>query len=175
MSGVIERFAVGRYDDFAFKSLTTFVAAQTPEAQLESLDRVARLFPDRPDLLADLALRKGDAMRDSGRPVDALHLYQEVLEVALHYGPLSLEAIERVDTMLRGAGRMRELAEHYRIAWTHMKTPESSGYIATTPWYIMGDRYAKVLAETGDTGGAAKVRDTLKAHDRSATPEEQKR
>ena len=85
-----------------------------------------------------------------GRPVDALHLYQEVLEVALHYGPLSLEAIERSRHDARSAGRVRELAEHYRIAWTHMKTPESSGYIATTPWYIMGDRYAKVLAETGE-------------------------
>jgi hypothetical protein len=170
VSAVIERFAVGRYDDFAFKALTTFVSAQTPELQLPALDRVAKLFPDRPDLLADLALRKGDAMRDSGRPVDALHLYQQVLEVALRYGPLSLEAIERVDAMLRGAGRMRELTEHYRLAWTHMNVPEASGYIATTPWYIMGARYAKILEETGDQAAAARVRQTLKARDRSAAP-----
>jgi hypothetical protein len=175
VSGVIERFAVGRYDDFAFKALTTFVSARPPEDQFAAIDRLAKLFPNRPDLLADLALRKGDALRDSGKPVDALHLYQGVLEEALHYGPLSLEAIGRIDTMLRGAGRMRELADHYRIAWTHMKMPEASGYVATTPWYIMGDRYAKLLEEMGDTGGAEKVRQTLRSHDRSSAPGEDKR
>jgi hypothetical protein len=175
VTGVIERFAVGRYDDFAFKALTTFVGVRPPEEQFAAIDRLAKLFPSRPDLLADLALRKGDALRDSGRPVDALRLYQGVLEEALHYGPLSLEAIGRIDAMLRGAGRTRELAEHYRIAWTHMKTPESSGYIATTPWYIMGDHFAKVLEEMGDTPGAARVRETLRSHDRSSAPPGEKR
>src|SRR5206468_2950647 len=72
VAAVIERFAVGRYDDFAFKSFMTLVAGQTAEEQLKILDRVAKLFPDRPDLLADLALRKGDALQKLERPVDAL-------------------------------------------------------------------------------------------------------
>ena len=133
------------------------------------LDRVSRLFPNRPDLLADLALRKGDALRNAARPVDALQLYQEVLEVALRYGPLALEAIARVDAMLRPAGKMRELTDHYRVAWNHMNVPEASGYVATTPWYIMGDRYASILEETGDKPTAAKVRQTLRARDRSVS------
>ncbi|MDB5322798.1 MAG: hypothetical protein JWN40_4429 [Phycisphaerales bacterium] len=167
VSAVIERFALDRYDDFAFKSFTTFVAAAKPEDQLPMLDRISKLFPNRPDLLADLALRKGDALRKAARPVDALHLYQEVLEIALRYGPLSLDAIARIDAMLRPAGKMRELTDHYRVAWAHMPVPEASGYIATTPWYIMGDRYAAILEETGDKPAAAKVRQTLRARDRS--------
>lgn len=167
VSEVIERFALGRYDDFAFKSFTTFIAAARPEDQLAMLDRVSKFFPNRPDLLADLALRKGDALRKASRPVDALRLYEEVLQIALRYGPLSLEAIARIDAMLRPAGKMRELADHYRVAWAHMTVPEASGYIATTPWYIMGDRYAAILEETGDKAAALKVRQTLKSRDRS--------
>jgi hypothetical protein len=167
VSQVIERFALGRYDDFAFKSFTTFVAAARPEDQLPMLDRVSKFFPNRPDLLADLALRKGDALIKGSRPVDALRLYQEVLEVALRYGPLALDAIARIDAMLRPAGKMPELTDHYRVAWAHMPVPEASGYIATTPWYIMGDRYAAILDETGDKPTAARVRQTLRSRDRS--------
>jgi hypothetical protein len=90
-----------------------------------------------------------------------------VLQIALRYGPLSLEAIARIDAMLRPAGKMRELTDHYRVAWAHMTVPEASGYIATTPWYIMGDRYAAILEETGDKTAASKVRQTLKSRDRS--------
>jgi hypothetical protein len=174
VSAVIERFAIGRYDDFAFKAFTTFIAAAKPEEQLTMLDRVSKLFPNRPDLLADLALRKGDALRNSARPVDALRMYQDVLEIALRYGPLALEAIARVDAMLRPAGKMRELTDHYRVAWNHMNVPEASGYVATTPWYIMGDRYAAILEETGDKPTAAKVRQTLRARDRSLPTAAQK-
>jgi hypothetical protein len=167
VAGVIRRFAVGRYDDFAFKSFMTLIGAQKPEEQPAALDQVSRLFPDRPDLLAELALRKGDALRDASRPVDALRLYEGVLETALHYGPLALEAMARVDGMLRPAGKTRELIEHYRVAWTHMTVPEASGYVATTPWYIMGDRYARALEEAGDAAGAQDVRRQIEARDRS--------
>jgi hypothetical protein len=39
----------------------------------------------------------------------------------------------------------------------------------------MGDRYAKVLEETGDSAAAARVRETLRSHDRSSAPAEGKR
>ena len=39
-----------------------------PVRRLQVLDRTSKLFPRRPDLLAELALRKGDAMRQAGRP-----------------------------------------------------------------------------------------------------------
>jgi tetratricopeptide (TPR) repeat protein len=167
VSAVIERFAVGRYDDFAYKSFTTLIASRPPEDQLNLLDRAARLFPDRPDLLADLALRKGDALQKSSRPIDALRLYDQVLEVSLRFGPLALEAIARVDAMLRPAGKMRDLTERYRTAWRKMPVPEASGYAWTTPWYIMGDRYAKTLEESGDKTGAGKVRQQIHARDLS--------
>jgi hypothetical protein len=167
VAGVIDRFAVGRYDDFAFKSFTTLVAGQKPEEQLKILDRVAKLFPDRPDLLADLALRKGDALQKLERPVDALEVYLKVLKVSLQYGPVSLEAMARVDALLRPAGKMRELTAHYRTTWTRMHTPEASGYAWTTPWYIMGERYAKVLEETGKGELAEQVRRTIRTRDLS--------
>jgi hypothetical protein len=164
---VVERFAVGRYDDFAFKSLTTLITSARPIDQPEMLDRASRLFPDRPDLLAELALRKGDALRKDGKPVDALRLYEQVLEVALKFGPIALDAIARVDAMLRPAGKMRELVEHYRVAWTHMAAPEATGYAATTPWYIMGERFAAILEESGEKGEAERVRSTIYAKDLS--------
>jgi hypothetical protein len=167
VADVVSRFAVGRYDDFAFKAFLTLIAAQMPEEQLATLDRVAKAFPERPDLLAELALRKGDAMQKGGRPVDALRLYQQVLEVALKYGPIALDAIARVDAMLRPAGRMAELVEHYRVAWTHMAAPEATGYAATTPWYIMGERYAAILEETGEKAEAQRVRGVIWAKDLS--------
>lgn len=167
VAAVIERFAVGRYDDFAFKSFTTLVAGQKPEEQLRILDRVAKLFPERPDLLADLALRKGDALQKLERPVDAMEVYLKVLKMSLQYGPVSLEAMARVDALLRPAGKMRELTEHYRTTWTRMHTPEASGYAWTTPWYIMGERYAKILEETGKDGLAGQVRQTIRARDLS--------
>jgi hypothetical protein len=167
VSGVVERFAVGRYDDFAFKAFTTLIASAEPDRQLALLDKAAKFFPNRPDLLADLALRKGDAMRKASRPVDALRLYEQVLEVALAYGPIALDAMARIDAMLRQAGKMPELVDHYKVAWTHMKLPEASGYVSTTPWYIMGDRYAAALEATGDQGGAAEVRKKIRGMDLS--------
>jgi hypothetical protein len=167
VAAVIERFAVGRYDDFAFKSFTTLLVSANPEQQLTVLDRVAKFFPNRPDLLADLALRKGDALCKLSRPLDGLHLYEQVLQASLKYGPIALEAIARVDAMLRPAGKMRELIDHYRVAWNHMLIPEESGYAWTTPWYIMGDRYAKILDESGDKLNATKVRQTIRARDLS--------
>lgn len=167
VASVIERFAVGRYDDFAFKSFMTLVAGQAPEEQLKILDRLAKLFPDRPDLLADLALRKGDALQKLERPVDALEVDLKVLKMSLSYGPVVLEAMARVDALLRPAGKMRELSEHYRTTWTRMHMPEESGYAWTTPWYIMGERYAKILEETGKDGLAGEVRKTIRARDLS--------
>ena len=116
---------------------------------------------------AALLWRKGDALQKLSKPVDALRLYEQVLKASLQYGPIALDAIARVDALLRPAGKMRDLAEHYRVAWTRMTVPEASGYAWTTPWYIMGDRYAKLLEETGDHPGANKVRQSIRAHDLS--------
>jgi len=164
---VVQRFAVGRYDDFAFKSFATMASGQKPQEQLTIMDRVGKLFPDRPDLLADLAMRKGDALQKMARPVDALDIYLKVLKISMQYGPVALEAMARVDGLLRPAGKMRDLTEHYRFAWTRMNNPEASGYAWTTPWYIMGERYAKILEETGDAAAAQKVRTAIWAKDLS--------
>ena len=88
--------------------------------------------------------------------------------MALQYGPIALDAMGRIDAMLRQAGKMPELVEHYKTAWTHMAMPEASGYVSTTPWYIMGDRYAAALEETGDKAGAGEVRKKIRGLDKSA-------
>lgn len=167
VSVVVEREVVGHYDDFAYKVLKTLVSARKPDEQLAALDRASRLFPRRPDLLADIMLTKGDALRKASREKEALKTYQTVLEKSLRFEPLLLEAMTRVDDMLRPAGQMRDLLEHYRVVWGHMPTPEASGYIWTTPWYIMGDRYAQTLDDTGDKTAAEKVRRTIRARDLS--------
>ena len=167
VSAVVERFAVGRYDDFAFKFFLALIGGRTTDEQLNLLDRASRFFPSRPDLLAELALRKGDVLRKAGRSDEALRLYEGVLEEALAYGPLALNAIGRVDAMLREAGKTRDLPPRYRHAWTRMAVPQASGYVSTTPWYVMGERYAKLLEETGDKPTAAKVLQTIRARDLS--------
>lgn len=167
VASVVERFAVGRYDNFAFKIFTTLLSSRPPEEQLAILDRMNKVFPGRPDLLAGIVMVKGDVLRKNAKPVDALKLYIQLLTKSHFYGPLMLDAMDRVDEMLRGAGRMRELLEQYRLVWKQMASPEPSGYAWTTPWFIMGERYAKLLDEAGDKAAAANVRLILRAHDQS--------
>jgi hypothetical protein len=167
VASVVERFAVGRYDNFAFKIFTTLLNSRKPEEQLAILDRMNKVFPGRPDLLAEIVMIKGDVLRKNAKPVDALKLYIQLLTKSHFYGPLMLDAMDRVDEMLRGAGKMRELLDQYRLVWKQMASPEPSGYAWTTPWFIMGERYAKLLDEAGDKATAANVRLILRAHDQS--------
>jgi hypothetical protein len=173
VADVVEHFGIGKYDDFAFKILTSFISARPPDEQMAMLDRTTKLFPSRTDLQEELVMRKGDILNNTGKPVDALHLYEQVLENSLQYGPLALDAISRVDTMLRAAGQMPALLDHYRIAWTHMVEPPASGYMWTTPWYIMGDRYGHALSDAGNKAKSAEVLKAIRAvdlshHDQSA-------
>lgn len=166
VASVVERFAIGRYDNFAFKVFTRLIASRKPDEQLPLLDRATKLFPRRPDLLAELGMLRGDLFRNNARPVDALRTYESLLTRA-GYGPLMLDTMDRVDAMLRGSGKRKALLERYRATWGNMPAPQPSGYAWTTPWFLMGDRYARAMDELGDKPGAERVRQTLRKHDLS--------
>lgn len=166
VAGVVERFAVGRYDNFAFKTFTKLIASRRPDEQLVLLDRAGKMFPRRPDLLAELGLLRGDLFRANARPVDALKIYDSLLTRS-GYGPNMLDAMDRVDAMLKAAGKKRDLLSRYQSTWANMPAPQPSGYAWTTPWFLMGDRYARALDENGDKPGAERVRGTLKRVDLS--------
>jgi len=176
MQEPLHRFAFGRYDEFAYEMLVRLIRALPLAQAVPIFQRAGSNFAERPDLQARFQVALGDALREQGRIDDALAAYQRVL-VALtpRTTPLALEAMDQIDATLRGAGDLKRLAEIYRTTWAKLHVPMPSGYAWTTPWYIVGDHYAKLLIELGRKPEAAPVQKQLDERDtgRERKPEEQ--
>lgn len=162
---VVDQFAAGRYDDFAFRILTRLAAARPLDEQLNILDRARNMFQRRPDLKAELQLHQADALRKAGKTNEAMAIYARLLEQAGAFGSIALETLERMEQVLVPAKEERRLAEAYRSAWQRIRPPEASGYAHTTPWYLIGDRYAELLEAMHDLDTADRVRERLDRKD----------
>lgn len=166
----IERYCVGKYDEFAFRMYVRMIKARPVEEQITSLQRAAALFKTRPDLQAELNLSRADALATAQRHAEAHQLYQSLARTYAQYGPLALRATDRVDAYLRQRGELDLLVKIYAEVWPQMKLPLASGYVATTPWYIMGQHYATVLDEQKQPNRAKQVRSLLVSRQTSPNP-----
>lgn len=171
---VVTQYAARAYPDFAFTVLTHSISGRGTAEQLRELDAMRQLFPgNRPDLQAELMSARGDILRKEKRNSEALAAYGEALTSFGSVGPIAMDLLEKVDELLRDVNELPRLAEVYKYVWSRMAQPETSAYIKTTPFYIIGTRYEAVLKESGDSAAAALVKtrlDSMTAASTSAQP-----
>jgi hypothetical protein len=160
---VVAKFAAKPYPDFAFAMIKTLSSGRGTEQQMRALRDARGLFPQRPDIQAAIRLTEGDLLKDQKKPAPALAAYTEVLQRYNNAGPIVLEALERVDALLREHNELRRLADIYRDAWQRFPQPTRGGYIRSTPYYLVAERYMNVLNEIGNTAEAERVKQRLDA------------
>jgi hypothetical protein len=160
VESAIQRLALGRYPDFAYKILRHMSAGGGNDEQLAALQNMTRLFANRPDLLAAIHIAQGNILAQS-HPDDALAQYGIVLHDGLNTAPLVLEAMSHVDQLLREQGRTGDLAGAYQWVLDHLPRPQPSAYAPTTPYYLLGSEYESLLTEMGNVTAAAQVQARL--------------
>lgn len=158
---VVQRVAFGRYPEFAFSINRRLVEGRPAAEQLKAYERVIRTFSARPDLVAAARIAQGDLLRDQNRRASALKAYGDVLMHHLKAGPIVLTAVERTDEMLREDGKLDQLADIYAHVWAKMPAPKPSAFANTSPYYMLGERYAALLEQMNRTSAATVVRRKL--------------
>lgn len=159
VADVVQKFALRHYPEFAFGLLMRMTRNQPADRQAELLDRIAGLFGDRPDLLSRIRIAQGDVFKEAAEDQRALAAYGEVLQYReSDAGPAVVQAMARVDQMLRNDNDLQRLAEIYRYVWTRLPRPEPSAYARGTPYCIIGQHYAELLDDLYATSEALQVR-----------------
>jgi hypothetical protein len=165
---IVADFAARPYPDFAFDIIKRLNNGRGTQQQLRALKDARRMFTSRPDLLAAIRLTEGDLLRDQQKPVAALGAYGEVLRQYHNAGPIVLDALARIDNLLREHDETKRLAAIYHEAWQRLPQPPTSGYARATPYYMVGERYLALLEELGAAQEAARVKARLETLSRSA-------
>ncbi|MGD0390530.1 MAG: hypothetical protein ABSC42_16415 [Tepidisphaeraceae bacterium] len=160
-SQAVSDFLVRSFPDFACQTLTKSVAAQPNLAQVAALDRIAQLFPQRPDLKAGVRIRQADLLLKIDQSDQALTALDDVLTNDLNAGPIVFQAMQRVEKVLRAQHDLRRLALVYSRVWPRMPLPQRSSYVYTTPYYLVGKHYLTLLESLGDQPDADSVRNRL--------------
>lgn len=155
------KLALKRYPDFALAVLVRAYEGRGTAQQVAMLGGLRGLFPNRPDLQADICIRQGDLYRREGRHREALGAYTDVLDRHLNLAPIVLETMDHVDDLLRDQRDLRQLASIYQTVWQRMPQPEASIAVQGTPFYRIGTRYRQVLEELDQRSAAATVQGRL--------------
>jgi hypothetical protein len=77
--------------------------------------------------------------------------------------------------MLREKKEMKRLVGIYDVVFRSIPQPHQSAYAAYSPFCTIGVRYAELLEDLGDRGGALKVRQRVATYDVTALPQNQRR
>jgi hypothetical protein len=160
LKAALEKFAVRQYPDFALAILMRSISGCENMQQERALEQMQTMF-DRPDIKTQIRLAQGDLAMREKRPGDAMFAYGQVLNLYGSSGPLVLETMQHVDTLLHETGNLNLLSTIYRDAWQHLPQPEGSAYVKSTPFYILGMRYKELLVEAADARDAQAVQNRL--------------
>ncbi len=160
MTQVIANFAAKSYPDFALEILQKLHSGRGTQQRMQVLKQAREMFK-RPDLVASIRLAEGDLLRDQQRPSAALAAFGEVLTQYHNAGPITLAALQRIETLLRENNELRRLAAIYAQAWQRLPVPTASAYARSTPYCLVGQKYVTVLEELGESAEARRVRSRL--------------
>jgi hypothetical protein len=158
---VVAKFAAKAYPDFAYETIKTLNSGRGAEQQVKALKDARALFGQRPDIQASIRLAEGDLLKDQKKPAQAMGIYTEVLQRYNNAGPIVLEALDRLDALLREHNELAKLASIYKDVWQRFPQPTRGGYIRSTPFYLVAERYMSLLKEIGDAPEAARVQQRL--------------
>lgn len=152
-----------KYPGIVLDVLTDVISWRGTREQLDMLDKARSLFSTRPDLQYKLLVRKGDLNADAKQDREALACWGAVLDRATDAGPIAVEAMAKVDALLRARNERQLLLNTYKAVWNRMPMPLARGDVRATAWYIIGSEYASALDEAGQPTDAENTRNRLRA------------
>ncbi|MDP9172764.1 MAG: transglutaminase-like domain-containing protein [Planctomycetota bacterium] len=158
---VVSKYAVKNYPDFAFAVLVRMARGTTGDQRIQALGRIGNFFTDRPDLLARIRILQGNLLQEDKKYNDAMVAYGDVLTHELNAGPIIMQAMRHVDEIMRTQNDLPRLAKIYSQVWRSLPVPDTSSFAAHTPFYEMGQTYALLSDEIGNTAEANSVRARL--------------
>ncbi|MGA2584504.1 MAG: hypothetical protein ABSG31_14610 [Tepidisphaeraceae bacterium] len=159
---VVQQYAAQSYPDFAWQMLVNMCASQPPSQRVESLNNISRLFSARPDLVARIRNLQGDLYRKLDQDDLALGEYGDILTNYLNTGPIVMEAMQRVDEMLRAKQDLNHLVRIYDSVWPKLAIPDRSAFAFETPFAVVGKAYADLLDSMGNESAADNIRTRIK-------------
>ncbi len=169
----IQRFAINRYDEFGYELFVRMIQGYEPRAKLNLMQRASRMFSHRPDLVARSQIEMGKIFVEMDLADRALRTWSNLAARSASQPPIVLDAMDQIDKTLTQQGKTEELAVYLANTWQRMNVPKPSGYVWTTPWYLVGSRYSEVLVALDRQEEAAKVQALLDSRD--TRPEDVKR
>lgn len=159
----VSKYAVKDFPDFAFSLLKVANSGRATDQQIKALQEMEQMFNSRPDLQAEVYLTLGDLYRTTKRPNNAYMAYSHVLDRFSNVSPIVMEAMDRIDGLMREMKALRELAGVYGDVWRRMPQPDATVAVRGTPFYRLGQRYETLLLDLGDNANAQNVRSRLDA------------
>ncbi len=165
MLRVVREFTLNRYDEFGFELFIRTIRGLPTQVQFQLVASNHDMFRRRPDLASRLQIVQAALMAEQGNERGALSLWTQVARRNVQTPPVLLEATDRIDDLLREQEQVDRLVVIYRTIWEQMNPPDPSGYAWTTPWFLVGQRYAQALEDAGDRATARRIRDRLDERD----------
>jgi hypothetical protein len=157
---LVRRLLRQKQPEFAAEILRRAWQGRGTDEQLAEYDKIVTMFSERPDIAAAALIAKGDVLAPI-RPRDAASAYNRAMTLAAGDGPMMLEAVNRLDALLRTAHDLPDLLAAYEQAMSRLLSPPPTVYGDTTPFYLLGEQFAALMEETGNAPGAKQLRDRL--------------
>jgi len=129
--------------------------------RIAALKKMGDEFRSSPPLFSMARVALGDAWAEEKRRDEALAAYEEALGRSPNSGPMTVLVMGRIDPLLHKTNELEKLAEIYGKSFGMTERVRASAWARTTPFYMVGDRYAQVLGELNDEARAQGVRAQL--------------
>jgi hypothetical protein len=161
LDSAVNQYLLRHYPDFALQIMARMFSNLSPREQVDSLNRIAPLFPSRPDLRARVRLAQADLLLNLHQDDIAFRALTDILANDINAGAIILQAMTRIDKLMRAHDNLPGLARLYAQTWPRMPAPDRSSYVYSTPFYSVGKTYLALLQDLGDQNGAQNVRNRL--------------
>jgi hypothetical protein len=170
---LVGKYLAPRYPAVALDVIEDVVSWRGTNEQMAALDAARGYFTGRRDLQMRMMIKKGDLLLDAKREREALAAWGAMLDAAgsggqEDAGPAVIDAMERVDKLLRAKREGAALVNTYKSVWARLPMPRPSGIVQATAWYQVGQGYAAILEESGKVTEAGNVRQRLRAMESGA-------
>ena len=158
---LFKQHVLRRWPGFGLRLRLQMMRGQTIGQQHKMIEATEEMFRDRPRLYARAKIAEGDLFRDDKRRGDAVAAYGDAMMKCAGDGAIAVAALSRIDPILYKEQEFARLLEIYRRSFEGLKQPRPSAWARTTAWFMIGDRYAGLLDETGQAQMAQRVRAQL--------------
>lgn len=160
----VMQLAGRRHEDFAYDFLgNLIVTVDDPRRQHEMWEWAFGQFRGRPDLAAGVRFQQGYLWSMEGNPDFAWRAYQDVVEKFINDGPMVVDALSSMRSMLAEIKRESEIIPILETAAQRVNRPGdmSTQFATQSNYYRIHSMLADAYAEHGRDADAKRIRTRL--------------